>query len=121
MRIIDAMTQDLRQAITEAPNLEALLEALRALESAIADMQSIFLSRSYRLGCTTIADMQSCDAFVRALEGHRVDTIVDVSSLPVFGGEEPNNTIGVWSWDEARLLVGEGSWAECEIVDRSDQ
>lgn len=31
---------------------------------------------------------------------------VDMSSLPVFGGEEPANTDAVWSWDEKYLMVG---------------
>ena len=26
--------------------------------------------------------------------------------LPTFGGPEPDDTSGVWSWDETRLLVG---------------
>lgn len=31
---------------------------------------------------------------------------IDWSSLPVFGGDEPSDTWGVWSWDERFLLVG---------------
>lgn len=26
--------------------------------------------------------------------------------LPTFGGTEPQDTQGVWSWDESRLIVG---------------
>jgi len=29
-----------------------------------------------------------------------------MTELPTFGGAEPPNTDGVWSWDEQRLLVG---------------
>ncbi len=29
-----------------------------------------------------------------------------MSHLPTFGGEEPNDTAKVWSWDEKRLLIG---------------
>ena len=32
---------------------------------------------------------------------------VDMTSLPTFGGEEPKDTAGVWSWDEKNLLVGD--------------
>lgn len=28
--------------------------------------------------------------------------------LPVFGDREPANTMGVWSWDDERVLVGVG-------------
>lgn len=31
---------------------------------------------------------------------------IDLSRLPCFGGEEPTNTLEVWSWDAERLLVG---------------
>jgi hypothetical protein len=30
----------------------------------------------------------------------------DATSLPTFGGSAPNDTSGVWSWDEKSLLVG---------------
>lgn len=33
---------------------------------------------------------------------------IDMSSLPTFGGAEPDDTGGIWSWDETRLLVGSG-------------
>lgn len=32
---------------------------------------------------------------------------VDMTSLPTFGGEEPKNMAGIWSWDETSLLVGD--------------
>lgn len=42
---------------------------------------------------------------------------VDLTSLPTFGGEEPANTLGVWSWDEKHLLVC-NSINRFEIEDR---
>ncbi|MEL6345857.1 MAG: hypothetical protein AAFV53_22290 [Myxococcota bacterium] len=41
---------------------------------------------------------------------------VDWTDIPQFGGDEPDDTVGVWSWDDERFLVGE-AW-EVEIVDR---
>jgi hypothetical protein len=32
--------------------------------------------------------------------------VIDFGSLPSFGGAEPADTFGVWSWDETRLLIG---------------
>lgn len=32
---------------------------------------------------------------------------IDMTSLPTFGGEEPANMTGVWSWDATHLLVGD--------------
>ena len=30
----------------------------------------------------------------------------EMCELPTFGGEEPSNTEGIWSWDKARMIVG---------------
>lgn len=35
------------------------------------------------------------------------DSRVEWADLPSYGGEEPADTRGVWSWDGERLLVGE--------------
>lgn len=35
-------------------------------------------------------------------------THVDHTCLPTFGGAEPCDTAGVWSWDETRLLRCDG-------------
>ena len=42
----------------------------------------------------------------------------DWSSLPNFGGPAPDDTAGVWSWDETHLLIGEDP-ASLEIVSRA--
>ena len=30
---------------------------------------------------------------------------LDMTSLPTFGGEEPSNTTGIWSWDATHYLM----------------
>lgn len=42
-----------------------------------------------------------------------------MTELPTFGGEEPDSTIGVWSWDEHRMLVGT-CVEDYEIVSRDE-
>ena len=42
----------------------------------------------------------------------------DFTSLPTYGGTEPLDTSGVWSWDDTHLLVGEGGVEDWEIVPR---
>ncbi len=42
----------------------------------------------------------------------------DWSSMPTFGGEEPDDTIEVWSWDADRLLVG--SDFDVKLVTRAE-
>ena len=41
----------------------------------------------------------------------------EFDNLPTFGGDEPKDTLEVWSWDAKRLLVGT-CLADLEIVDR---
>ena len=43
----------------------------------------------------------------------------DWSDLPSYGGATPENTLGIWSWDETRLLVGQCA-SDLEIRDRAD-
>ena len=42
---------------------------------------------------------------------------IDHSSLPTFGGAEPEDTSSIYSWDADRLLVGGDRW---EIVTRHE-
>lgn len=51
--------------------------------------------------------------FLRSRGGKEVDW----TDLPSFGGEEPRNTAGVWSWDPHCLLVGECA-RDLEIIFR---
>ena len=41
----------------------------------------------------------------RSLSSEEQDEI-NWTDLQMFGGAEPASTLGVWSWDEDRLLVG---------------
>jgi hypothetical protein len=50
----------------------------------------------------------------------RLNTLYgDWSSLPVFGGKEPKNTIQIWSWDEHDLIVGTCS-SDIKIISREE-
>ena len=51
-------------------------------------------------------------------QGAPMNHELDMTSLPNFGGPEPADTTGIWSWDATRLLVGDGS-ADLEIVERT--
>lgn len=49
----------------------------------------------------------------------RTYSAIDWTRLPTFGGAEPRNTAGVWSWDATRLLVGTSA-ADLRIVAREE-
>ena len=63
--------------------------------------------------CTTLDQLL---AVMTAMSHDDYDT-VDITNLPVFGGTEPHNTLGVWSWDAEHLIVGTCS-SDFEIVSR---
>ena len=42
----------------------------------------------------------------------------DWTGLPTFGGEAPDDTRGIWSWDETRLIVGTCA-DDLEIMERN--
>jgi len=42
---------------------------------------------------------------------------LDWANLPTFGGSVPADTTEIWSWDEARLLVGT-CVSDIEIISR---
>ncbi|WP_019592023.1 hypothetical protein [Thioalkalivibrio sp. ALE20] len=72
-----------------------------------------------------ILNAPSLDALVEALAEHFDNTSErfqdrSLVELPTFGGAEPEDTRGVWSWDENRLLIGEGNPDEWEVVTRTE-
>ena len=88
----------LAAAITSATSLEALRDAMNTMGAAINEASH---DDSADYG-TIVGD------YGRAVE-----------DAPTFGGTEPDDTMGVWSWDADHVLVGEG-WEGAEIMTRSD-
>jgi hypothetical protein len=76
-----------------------------------SDPQDIGLA--YRCGDDSgpIDDLGDLLAVLRDYQPESLD------DLPTFGGDEPKDTLEVWSWDETRLLVGTCA-ADLEIVAR---
>lgn len=72
-----------------------------AIEKSVLTVDGVVLGR----------DITSLDELAQAIEANAeelIDVGADLSRLPRFGGEEPEDTTGIWSWDEMRLLVGDG-------------
>lgn len=69
----------------------------------------------------TTTTIRNLDALLNALRSGEIgEREYDAwTSLPTFGGDEPADTTGVWSWDADRLLVGEGR-ADLQIVPRGE-
>ncbi len=50
-------------------------------------------------------------------DGRKLDEIVDMSSLPTFGGDDIDR-IGAWSWDADNVLVQDTGTGDFEIETR---
>ena len=77
-----------QERINATTNLDELCDELNAIESEIAASNTGDLTDS------------------------NIGEHIDCAGLPTFGGVEPSDTLGIWSWDETRVLYAEGSvWA----------
>ena len=45
-----------------------------------------------------------------------MESLIDITSLPTFGGSEPTDTLGLFSWDDSQALIHDGTW---QLVDRA--
>lgn len=67
-----------------------------------------------------LGDLEGLLAAIRLDDPRVVDCDGElICDLPTFGGIEPANTTGVWSWDENRLLVGDCA-DDLEILPRAE-
>lgn len=99
-------------------------ESLDSEDYAVGEHGIVRLTDGYR---ETVPDYRYTPAWQSGDEGLTLtlDTLLEAakqadaldSDMPTFGGDEPANTDGVWSWDATRLLVGANT-AELRIVTR---
>jgi len=66
--------------------------------------------------CDLLIDLVAAQ---RADLDHPGDTDLDTSSLPTYGGVEPADTQGIFSWDAERFLVQDGGTRGWKLVPRS--
>lgn len=91
-------TTTLGQGVLDAATLDALLAALLACEAE---------TREHNLAAQTEGESPWAGN-ERAEDRHGYD----VTALPDFGGTEPWDTSGIYSWDADRILVADGTaWA----------
>lgn len=70
---------------------------------------------------TRVKQAQSLSELVKILNeistkiapmGLKLDEIIDLSSLPTYGGNNPRDTFEIFSWDEGNILsYGPAGWA----------
>jgi len=64
--------------------------------------------------------IKSLDDLFKLIKSGDLDELDDWSNFPIFGGEEPEDTAEIWSWDESRLMVGICSQS-MEIISREEK
>ena len=47
------------------------------------------------------------DAYANPVD---LESLIDITSLPTFGGSEPTDTLGVFSWDDSRRIIRSFWW-----------
>lgn len=95
------MTHDeAKRMVDGATDLDELLAALQEIEQSVR----------------RVDDEEWTDGDL----AQRVDELVDITSLPTYGGEDPYHTGGVWSWDATRQIAGEGPWSAMRVEPRPD-
>jgi len=79
----------------KAKNLQELMDEVNKLESEVIDY----------------------DYPINDPQGH-----YDATSLPTFGGEEPKNTLGVYSWDATHIMWydADGAFSKYRIIPKED-
>lgn len=94
------------------------------------EIQKVVMADDTSYDCEIVSEMEEflenaddLDDLLARLEfisencDEQTESSIDYTNLPNFGGTEPDDTLGIWSWDETRLLVGDG----CDtIVNRAD-
>lgn len=72
-----------------------------------------------------IAAAKNLDELLEVLSSYdddevKLDEIANLAGLPTFGGDEPENTDGIWSWDADNLLTNGYGQSQFVIESRAD-
>ena len=84
------------------------IEGLRRL---VAEARGLAEDGTEAHGETLVAQCGNLEALLELLRSGAIDDDENLhlwSELPTFGGPDPADTTGVWSWDATRLLIGPG-------------
>lgn len=93
--------------------LSELLDALHGIDEAREHPERYGID-PYDDHAADMAEVEYCRSVGLPVRKGECDT----TSLPTFGGNEPENTQGVWSWDETHMIVGTCP-SDMEIVSRA--
>lgn len=98
--------------------VESLSSALTASQRAQGIREPTHDSRSKAM-TTTYSNLESLYVAMRDNRPSTLDDHGDQyrTNLPTFGGDAPDDTEGVWSWNETHLIVGT-CVSDLEIVER---
>ena len=99
----DGLDVELRDSHARANHADELATLEAEGRDAFAEMQAALQP----------ADL---DELFEAMRSGRIDCF---DELPTYGGTEPDDTSGVWSWDATRAIVGNCA-GDIEIISREE-
>lgn len=107
---IDAGSGKWRNGITDT-SAQLVRDNDDATDEVYAALDVGFRAQLAVMRLTTLkAEHPTLDSLLASMRsGALSERDADWSDLPSYGGATPENTLGIWSWDETRLLVGECS------------
>ena len=101
----DGLDVELRDSHARAHHADELAALEAEGRDAFAEMQAALQP----------ADLDELAEMMRGGQVFRFDD----GTLPTFGGTEPDDTSGVWSWDATRAIVG-SCRSDVEIITRAE-
>ena len=105
----------IRLSGTETAIIEAAAAVSHSTERG-ANVARMVREAAYDRAVNTLwADLESLLDAMR----ERCDILPQWDDLPTYGGEAPENTMEVWSWDAGRLIVGTCA-DDVEIIPRGE-
>ncbi len=101
----DGLDVELRDSHARATHADELATLEAEGRDAFAEMRAALQP----------ADLDELAEMMRGGQVFRFDD----GTLPTFGGDEPTDTSGVWSWDATRAIVG-SCRSDIEIITRAE-
>jgi len=120
--------EEIAESITDTVNTDHGYELDQ--DETVADLRIHIEAQLSKMNgeCLILEDLL---AVIRAYQAYSDSTdadmegLIDITSLPTFGGSEPTDTLGVFSWDDARVLIYDNAWTiqdrEPELVEHDDK
>ena len=111
--------EQLAESITDTLNTD---HGYELDQDETADDLAIYIAAELQQMYDEVLALEDLLAVLRAYQAYSdsteadMESLIDITSLPTFGGSEPTDTLGLFSWDDSQALIHDGTW---QLVDRA--